>query len=118
MKLILRTAFIICFLGLSMSFVLFGCQDTKKTDNSLLMLGMLNACREPKAGEQKIYIFRAVGYYVRGKFTNSGTARNAANMYCSDATTFNFPFIAGKTIKAFISVSGTDQVKDLGACRP
>jgi hypothetical protein len=108
MQLILRISLFISILCISIGTAFFSCKNTGKNNNTSLLL--LGACGEPKAGEAKVYIFRDMSKWT-GKLSASDP-RGDANFNCLFSSA-HFPFMNGKNIRAFISVSGTDQIKDL-----
>ena len=110
MKYLLRIGMFIITFVLSIGLALTGC-DGEKNDNNKLLLLLVNNLNS------KIFIFPA-GKLNDADFKTAGggaDGREGADNLCKAAASPGgaFSFLSGKTIKAFISVSGTDQIKDV-----
>jgi hypothetical protein len=103
MKFILKIVLFIAVFSVSIGTVLIGCDDTKKNNIDLLLVALMTQTSSPT----KLYIFSGP--------SNNGQlgGRSGADAMCRTAQNNNYGFLAGKTVKAFLSVSGTDQIKDL-----
>jgi len=110
MKCLQRIGVFVITFGLLIGLALTGCDDEKKDNNKLLLL-LGNGL------DSKIFIFPAV-LAIDGDLKTAGggaDGREGADNLCKAEALSGEPFnfLSGKTIKAFISVSGTDQIKDL-----
>lgn len=102
MKIIPRMMLFVLVAGLSIGPALIGCDDSKNDNNALTALLLLNSYKP-----DKIYIFDG------GSHDGNLGSRKAANNICKTAAA-GFTALAGKKyVKAFISFSATDQIKDL-----
>jgi hypothetical protein len=91
--------FVIVFL-VSIGFSIISCKETKTNDN-LALLALIGS------STARIYIF--TGPTLDG---NLGGRAGVDNI-CRNARTANYRFLNNKTVKGFLSVSPTDQIKDL-----
>jgi hypothetical protein len=104
MKFIFRILLFITVLGISLGSALTGCDETK-TDNTPALLILMSM--QPQPVPTKIYIFSTPAH--NGKLGG----RTGANNLCRSAQRADYAFLNGKTVKAFLSVSANDQIKDL-----
>jgi hypothetical protein len=102
MKFVLKILLYVTVLGISLGTALIGCDETK-TDNTGALLILLSM----KPAPTKIYLFSTPAH--NGKLGG----RAGANRICRNAQKADYGFLNGKTVKAFLSVSSKDQIKDL-----
>jgi hypothetical protein len=106
MKFIGRMMLFVLVTGFSFGLAIIGCDDEEKNDNNLLTMAL--AFLQPTTPD-KIYIYSAGTH--DGFLANRSTADSLCQTAASGITA-----VSGKTVKkAFISFSGSDQIKDLVA---
>jgi hypothetical protein len=103
MKFIGRMMLFVLVAGLSVGPALIGCDEGSKSDNDLLMMVMALMCHTP----DKIYIYS--GGQHDGFLANRASADSLCKIAASGITALSNRCVK----KAFISFSGSDQIKNL-----
>jgi hypothetical protein len=107
MRLSLRIAIFITIFSMSIGLALTSCDENKNNSNDMLMI-LLMMNTDP------IFIFNGGLHNGDLKTAGSGSdGRIGADNVCKAAQVANYSLLGGRTIKAFLSVSSMDLIKDV-----